>query len=158
MPPTLAERRAEAAARRIKINARMNKYKANMRSRVAALPKMPLIFLADNYVNPITLEFPKSTVVYEIKNRKTGRKDYYDKSTFFKLMKMLTNDYNLLLRNPKQPIPGARNPVTRGPIYPRNVQRVTVKPKKKSPSPKTAARKIQAAYRKHAAKKKRVSK
>ena len=99
------------------------------------------------------LDFPTGTVVYEIKNRKTGRKDYYDKKTFFTLMKMLRSDYNLLMRNPKEPIPGARNPVTRGPIYPRNVQRVTVKPKKKTPSPKTAAKKIQSAYRKHVSKK-----
>ena len=156
---TLEEMRMAATAKRKKAQNRMNKFMENKRLKIRALPKMPLVFLAENYVNPITLNFPKSTVVYEIKNRITGRKDYYDKKTFFMLMKMLTDDYNLLMRNPKVPIPGARNPVTRGPIYPRNVQRVTVKPKKKSPSPKTAAKKIQSAVRKHLSKKKaRVSK
>jgi hypothetical protein len=92
-------------------------------------------------------------IVYEVKNRSTGRKDYYDVNTFWKLMKMIKNDYKLLMMNPKMPIPGARNPVTRGPIYPRNVRRVTVAAKKKTPSPKTAAKKIQSAVRKHLSRK-----
>jgi hypothetical protein len=125
---------------------------------VKALPEVPRVFLNTNYVNPITLNFPKGIIVYQIKNRSTGRTNYYDKQTFWKLMKMLKNDYDLLMRNPKVPIPGARNPVTRGPIYPRNVRRVTVATKKKTPSPNTAANKIKTAIRKHVSKKKRVSK
>ena len=155
---TLAQMRAAAAAKRKKANNRLARFMQNRRNEVAALPKMPLIFIANNYVNPITLNFPRSTVVYEVKNRTTGRKDYYDKKTFFMLMKMLKNDYDLLMRNPKVPIPGARNPVTRGAIYPRNVRRVTVAAKKKTPSPKAAAKKIQTAVRKHLNKKKRASK
>ena len=133
---------------------RAAKYKAAKRNKVAALPKIPKLILDANYVNPITLEFPKGVVIYEIKNRTTGRKNYYDKITFRKLITRFKNDYNLLMANPKSPIPGARNPVTRGAIYPRNVRRVTVKPKKKTPSRSAAARKIQSAVRKHLKKKK----
>ena len=150
---TLAEMRAAAAEKKKTAVNRHAKFLETKRVQVAALPTAPLVFLAENYVNPITLNFPKSTIVYEVRNRTTGRKDYYDKKTFFMLMKMLTNDYNLLMRSPKAPIPGARNPVTRGLIYPRNVRRVTVKPKAKSPSKSAAARRIQSAVRKHLAKK-----
>ena len=124
-------------------------------SKRLALPRIPHIVLLNNYINPITLDFPKGPIVYEIRNRSTGRANYYDKQTFWKLMSMLKNDYNLLMRNPKVPIPGARNPVTRGPIYPRNVRRVTVKPKRKTPSPNTAAKKIQSVVRKHLSKKRK---
>ena len=137
---------------------RANRAAAIKRSKVAALPKIPRIILDRNYVNPITLSFPKNLVVYEIKNRTTGRTNYYNKSTFQKLITAFKNDYNLMLMNPKSPIPGARNPMTRGPIYPRNIRRVTVAAKKKTPSPKTAAKKIQSAVRKHLNKKKRASK
>jgi len=139
---------------------RNEKERKSQVSKRLALPSIPTIVLMNNYINPITIEFPKGPVVYEIRNRFTGRTNYYDKQTFWKLMKMLKNDYDLLMRNPKSPIPGARNPVTRNPIYPRNVRRVIVKPKRKTPSPKTAARKIQSAVRKHLSKKKtqRVSK
>ena len=141
---------------REKVNTRKKKAANTARSRVAALPTIPRVVLNANYVNPITLNFPKgSMVVYEIRNRGTGRTDYYDKKTFFQLMTMIKNNYNLLMRNPKVPIPGARNPVTRGPIYPRNVRRVTVAAKKKTPSPNTAAKKIQTAVRKHLSKKKK---
>lgn len=130
------------------------------RARVAALPKVPKIILNANYVNPVTLNFPKGVVIYEIRNKTTGRTNYYNKATFLKLITQFKNDYNLLMMNPKMPIPGARNPVTRNPIYPRNVRRVTVAAKKKTPSPRAAAKKIQSAVRKHLSKKKpkRISK
>jgi hypothetical protein len=134
------------------------KANANKRAKVAALPAIPKVILNANYVNPITLEFPKGTVIYEIKNRTTGRKNYYNKATFKKLITQFKNDYSLLMANPKSPIKGAKNPVTRGKIYPRNVRRVTVKPKAKSPSRSAAARKIQSAVRKHLKKKKAVKK
>ena len=102
----------------------------------------------------MTLNFPKGVVVYEVKNRVTGRKNYYNKATFAAIINRFTNDYNLMMMNPKQPIPGARNPMTRNPIYPRNVRRVTVKAKAKSPTKSVAARKIQSAFRKYSAKKK----
>jgi hypothetical protein len=139
---------------------RANKKAATARSRVKALPKVPRIMLSPGYVNPITLNFPKgSVVIYEIKNHKTGRKDYFDKDTFWKLASRAPNNYWLLMADPKKPL-GFRNPSTRSNVYPRNVRRVTVAAKKKTPSPKAAAKKIQSAVRKHLNKKKpkRVSK
>lgn len=127
-------------------------------SKVKAMPRIPRVILNSNYVNPITLNFPKGVVVYELRNRFTGRTNYYDKATFRKLIVAFKGDYNLLMKNPKVPIPGARNPMTRNPIYPRNIRRVTVAPKKKTPTKSAAARKIQNAVRKHISKKKRASK
>ena len=154
MPPSVAAMARHRAIMKLKKN-RANKKASVARSRVAAMPRIPRVILEANYVNPITLDFPKGLVVYEIKNRTTGRTNYYNKATFRKLITAFKNDYNLLMMNPKMPIPGARNPVTRGAIYPRNVRRVTVAAKKKTPSPKTAAKKIQSAVRKHLSKKSR---
>jgi hypothetical protein len=140
-----------------KRKARKAKAASLKRSKVQALPAIPRLILDANYVNPITLEFPKGTIVYEIRNKMTGRTNYYNKATFSKLITQFKNDYNLLMMNPKVPIPGARNPMTRNPIYPRNIRRVTVKPKPKTPTKSAAAKKIQGAVRKHQAKK-RVSK
>ena len=136
-----------------KVQERLNKARTARVSRVKALPAVPRVILDANYVNPVTLEFPKRMVVYEIKNRTTGRRNYYNKATFRKLITAFRTDYNLLMANPKVPIPGARNPVTRGAIYPRNVRRVAVVPKKRTPSPMTAAKKIQSAVLKHISKK-----
>jgi len=133
-----------------KKKARASKKKTMARNKVAALPAVPKVILDENYINPITLEFPKGIVIYEIKNRKTGRKNYYDKITFRKLITAFKNDYNILMANPKEPIKNAKNPITRGPIYSRNIRRVTVKPKSKN----NAARKIQTAVRAHLKKKK----
>lgn len=146
----IAKRRAMIAKRK----QRKAKADSVKRSRVAALPRIPKVILDLNYVNPITLEFPKGVVIYEIKNRFTGRKNYYNKATFAALIARFKNDYNLMLMNPKEPIPGARNPVTRNPIYPRNVRRVTVKATNKS----VAARKIQSVVRAHLKKKKSAKK
>lgn len=147
MPPSAAAMAKHQAIMKLKKN-RANRKASVARSRVAAMPRIPRVILEANYVNPITLDFPKGLVVYEIKNRTTGRTNYYNKATFRKLITAFKNDYNLLIMNPKAPIPGARNPVTRGAIYPRNVRRVTVAAKKKTPSPVTAAKKIQSAVRK----------
>jgi hypothetical protein len=152
MPPTAAALAKHQAIMKLKKN-RANRKASVARSRVAAMPRIPRVILEANYVNPITLNFPKNVVVYEIKNRTTGRTNYYNKATFRKLITAFKNDYNLLMANPKAPIKGARNPVTRGPIYPRNVRRVTVAAKKKTPSPNAAAKKIQSAVRKRISKK-----
>jgi hypothetical protein len=133
---------------------RLNKAYAIARTEVAALPKVPRILLQPNYVNPITLTFPSgSVIVYEITNRKTGRKDYFDKDTFWKLAKRAPDNYGMLIADPKKPL-GFRNPMTRSNVYPRNIRRVTVAAKKKTPSPTAAAKKIQSAVRKHLSKKK----
>jgi hypothetical protein len=157
MPPSAAALARHRAIMKLKKN-RANKKASVARSRVAAMPRIPKVILDANYVNPITHNFPKNVVVYEIKNRTTGRTNYYDKETFRKLITAFKNDYNLLMMNPKVPIPGARNPMTRGPIYPRNVRRVTVAAKKKTPSPNTAAKKIQSAVRKMLSKKRAATK
>lgn len=90
-----------------------------------------------------------------ITNSKTGRKNYYDKKTLLKLAS-LKNEYALLMANRKAPL--FKNPLTRSNVYAKNVRRVIVKPKKKTPSRSVAAKKIQSAVRKHLSKKKRVSK
>ena len=150
---------AAKAARRVveaKRQARFAKRVSVLKNELGALPKIPKVILDANYVNPVTLEFPKGVVVYEIKNRFTGRTNYYTKATFKKLITRFKSDYDLLMMNPKVPIPGARNPVTRNPIYPRNVRRVKVKAKSKTPTKSAAAKKIQSAVRKHLAKKRAV--
>ena len=137
-----------------KVKARAAKRMSRRITEARALPKIPRVILNSNYVNPITLAFPSGVVIYEITNKFTGRRNYYDKPTFAKLIKQFNSDYNLMMMNPKVPIPGARNPMTRNPIYPRNIRRVTVAAKKKTPSPTAAAKKIQSAVRKHLSKKK----
>jgi len=133
---------------------RLNKAYSMARQEIAALPKVPRIFLEPNYVNPITLNFPKgSFIMYEITNRRTGRKDYFDKDTFWKLAQRAPNNYGLLIADPKKPL-GFKNPTTRSNVYPRNVRRVTVAAKPKTPTRSAAARKIQSAVRKHLSKKK----
>ena len=156
MAPT-GEARAKVMAIAQKRKSRKAKAGSVKRTKIAALPTIPKVILDANYVNPVTLEFPKGVVIYEIKNKTTGRKNYYDKNTFRKIITQFKNDYNLLMANPKSPIKGARNPVTRGAIYPRNVRRVTVKAKK-SPTKSVAARKIQTAVRAHLKKKKAAKK
>jgi hypothetical protein len=157
MAPSAAAK-AKVMAIALKRKNRKAKAASLKRSKVKALPAIPKVILDANYINPITLEFPKGVVIYEIKNRTTGRKNYYNKETFRKLITLFKNDYNLLMANPKSPIPGVKNPVTRGKIFPRNVRRVTVKAKAKSPGKSAAARKIQSAVRKHLKKKKAVKK
>lgn len=124
------------------------KSQAQARAKVRALPAVPRIMLSPGYVNPVTLNTVKGgLIVYEITNRRTGRKDYFDKSTFWKLVKRIPDDYWLLMADPKKPLPGVRNPLTRSNVYPRNVRRVTVSTKPKAPTRSAAARKIQAAFR-----------
>ena len=126
--------------------ARKMKRQSEARAKVRALPAVPRIMLSPSYVNPVTLESVKGgLVVYEITDRRTGRKDYFDKATFWKLVKRIPNNYWLLTADPKKPLPGLRNPLTRSNVYARNVQRVTVATK---PTRSAAARKIQSVYRK----------
>jgi hypothetical protein len=150
LPASVVAARLAIEAKR---QARFAKKVSVLKNEIGALPKIPKVILDANYVNPVTLEFPKGVTIYEIKNRFTGRTNYYTKATFKKIIARFKSDYDLLMMNPKVPIPGARNPVTRNPIYPRNVRRVKVKAKSKTPTKSAAARKIQSAVRKHLAKK-----
>jgi len=159
MPTKVQTEFAKAIEAQMKRELRAHKKRFAQANKLKALPKIVLVKINANYINPITLnKVPSGPTVYEITNRTTGRKNYYDKNTFWKLMKKNANNYALLVANPKSPIPGVRNPITRGAIYPRNVRRVTVKPKKKTPSKSAAARKIQAAVRSHLKKKKAAKK
>jgi|APGre2960657444_1045066.scaffolds.fasta_scaffold18831_2 hypothetical protein len=116
-------------------------------NKLKALPRIQNVFVRNNYVNPVTLNaIPYGPTVYHVKDPRTGRVDYYDKATFWRLMHQgapnIKNNYNLLMADPKRGL--FKNPVTRSNIKTRNIIRVRVKP---------AAKKIQSAVRKHLAKK-----
>jgi len=114
-------------------------------NRLKALPVIRNVYIRNNYVNPVTLnKIPSGPTVYHVKDSRTGRVDYYDKATFWKLMpKNIKNNYNLLMADPKRPL--FKNPLTRTNVKTRNVQRVRVKP---------AGAKIVKAIKKHISKKK----
>jgi len=152
----LATLKPKAALERKKRVNRAAKKKMALKSRALALPKIERVKLENNYVNPVTLNaLPRNVVIYEITNRLTGRKNYYNSTTFWKLTGRTKNNYALLMANPKSPI--FRNPMTRTNVYPRNIKRVMAKKSIKKMTPTAAAKKIQSAVRKHLAKK-RVSK
>lgn len=93
------------------------------RSQSKALPKAPVVALPANYTDPVTLSPPKNRMVYQVTNRSTGRKNYYNKSTLLGLIGRQLTNYQLLLADPKVAL--FANPMTRGGVYPRNIQRVT---------------------------------
>jgi hypothetical protein len=120
----------------------------DLQNKIGALPKVQSIYLNNNYVNPVTLNFPpKKVIVYKVQNKNTKRINYYDSKTFWKLVGHSKNNYKLLTFDPKKTI--MTNPVTRNPFRARNITRVRVKGTKNN-----AARKIQSAVRKHLKKKK----
>lgn len=150
-------RRVELMARRMvndsKRKMRAVKKWAETVKRTQALPIPLTMFIANNYTNPVTLRAPPYGVaIYMITDPRTGRINYYNKTTIHKMSGL--NNYGILMANRKRPV--FKNPLTRSNIYPKNIRRVIVKPKKKTPSPKTAAKKIQSAVRKHISKKKRA--
>jgi len=118
-------------------------------NRLKALPVIRNVYIRNNYVNPVTLnKIPSGPTVYHVKDSRTGRVDYYDKATFWKLMpKNIKNNYNLLMTDPQRPL--FKNPLTRTNVKTRNVQRVRVKP---------AGAKIARAIKKHISKKKKARK
>lgn len=121
-------------------------------NKLKALPRINTVYVNANYVNPVTLsKVPKGLTVYEVKDPRTGRVDYYDKSTFWSLVRRKTstvkNNFNLLTKRKNVVF---SNPVTRSNIQAKNVKRVQVKYRH---SPKTAAKTIQKAVRKHLSKK-----
>lgn len=125
-----------------------------LENKMKALPKVPTVRIPNNYVNPVTLEPPPTKViVYQVKDRNTGRTNYYNSKTFWKLVGHTKNDYKLLMFDPKKNI--FTNPVTRGGVRARNIQRVRVA---KPLSTSVAARKIQGAVRAHLKKKKALKK
>ena len=138
-----------------KIN-RATKRRSRLISERRALPPVKTNYINSNYTNPVTLNHPPwGALVYKVLNHKTGRTNYYNMKTFKTFLNnwnwTSVSDYSILMAQPKVPL--FRNPITRNPVYPRNVQRVRVQPKKKTPSPNTAAKKIQSAVRKMLSKK-----
>lgn len=122
---TLRKSRNERAKRA----ERKSKKSRISRSRRAQIPQPVAVFINKNYINPISLSsIPSNMVVYEVTNRGTKRKNYYEKKNFWPLLpKGIKNNYNLMLAFPKAPV--FRNPITRGNVYPRNIRRVTSRSK-----------------------------
>lgn len=149
--PVILERIAKL---RKKLRAAKQKYM--MVNRIMAMPKIRMVQINANYINPVTLGAPPTgLVVYRVKDPVTGRVDYYDKATFWRLVgKSAKNNWNLFVNRKKRLF---INPVTRAVIQAKNVERVTVRPKPKTPSRSAAAAKIASALRKKAAARKAAS-
>jgi hypothetical protein len=123
-------------------------------NKLKALPKVKTVQVNSDYKNPVSLEkIPQGLVIYELRDSRTGRLDYYDKATFWRLMpKNIKNNYNLLMADPRRPL--FKNPLTRTNVKTRNIQRVMARPKRKTPTRTAAANKIKSAIKKHISKKK----
>jgi hypothetical protein len=106
-----------------KRKSRAIKRTSKSRSQSKALPKVPVVALPPDYTDPVTLSPPKNRMVYQVTNRTTGRKNYYNKRTLLGLIGRQLTNYQLLLADPKVAL--FANPMTRGGVYPRNIQRVT---------------------------------
>lgn len=89
-----------------------------------ALPKTPRISIPNSYKNPVTLSPVRGPVVYQVTNRGTKRKNYYTKATLRGLLGRSMTNYELLMASPKTGL--FKNPMTRGLVYPRNIQRVRI--------------------------------
>jgi len=124
-------------------------------NRVKAMPKVRMVQINANYVNPVTLEPPPTgLVVYRVSDPLTGRVDYYDKASFWRLVgKSVKNNWNLFVNRKKRLFV---NPMTRHVVQAKNVERVTVRPKPKTPSRSAAAAKIASALRKKVAAKRKT--
>ena len=106
-----------------KSRARAAKARSRALSRSRNLPKIRPVALPVNYLNPVKLS-PVSGIVYQITNRNTGRKNWYPKNVITKLIGRNLSNYQILMLDPKKSM--FRNPITRNPVYPRNLQRVRV--------------------------------
>ena len=125
-----------------------------VQNRLKALPRIKYVRINTNYINPVTLnKVPAGPTVYQVKDPRTGRIDYFDKATFWRLLRQhapnIKNNYNLMMALPRRAL--FPNPTTRSGITTRNIQRVIARPKLNTPTRSATARKIQAAYRKKVA-------
>jgi len=145
-------------AQNAKRKLRSPKAKEAARNKAIALGRVPNVSVPKNYVNPVTHNTPpKGVIVFRVTDKSTGRVNYYNRATLFRLLSnFIKTNYNLLMTDPKKAL--FRNPVTRGNVKARNIQRVRIIKSAKTPTKSAAARKIQSAVRKHLAQKKRVSK
>jgi len=137
----LVQRYAALLIEQAKIRHRAIKAMWNRESRAKALPKVPGVYIKNNYVNPVTLDHPPhKVIVYKVTDRTTKRVNYYNARTFWKLAGHQRNNYKLLMFDPKKNI--FTNPYTRGGVRARNVQRVRIKGTNSN-----AAKKIQKVWR-----------
>jgi hypothetical protein len=146
-----AARLMVAAAKQRLRKAKLQYKKIN---RLKALPRIKYVYVNANYANPVTLnKVPTGPTVYQVKDPKTGRLDYFDKATFWRLLRQhapnIKNNYNLMMALPSRAL--FPNPLTRTGITTRNVQRVIARAKPKPPTRSAAARKIVSALRKKVA-------
>ena len=108
-----------------KRKARKAKKARVLKGQKKALPKIKKVSVPKNYINPISHSPMKDAVFYMLTNRGTGRKNYFTKTEVSKIVGRSMSNYNLLMADPKKPL--FRNPYTRNPVYPRNLQRVRSK-------------------------------
>jgi hypothetical protein len=108
-----------------KRNERKLKKSRISKSRVAALPKVRSVKVPSNYINPLTRSPMKEAIFYMLTNRGTGRKNYFTLAEIGKLVGRSLTNYQLLMFDPKKQM--FRSPVTRNPVYARNLQRVRSK-------------------------------
>jgi hypothetical protein len=101
---------------------RAKRKSANRANKLSALPVVPRRVIPYGYINPVTLEPVRTVFVYEVVDKVTKRKNYYTKSTLMNLIGRNMSNYNLLTADPKKRL--FRNPVTRGNVKPRNIQKV----------------------------------
>jgi hypothetical protein len=152
------------AARLMVAAAKQRLRKAKLRykkiNRLKALPRIRYVYVNANYTNPVTLnKVPSGPTVYQVKDPRTGRLDFFDKVTFWNLMRQyspnIKNNYNLMMAFPRRAL--FPNPATRTGITTRNIERVVARPKPKTPTRSAAARKIVSALRKKVAARKAAS-
>ena len=139
---------AQGAKRKV----RSPKAKKTAQNKALALGKVPNVSVPKNYINPVSLNAPpRGVIVFKVTDKQTGRTNYYNRVTIFRLLaSFIKNNYNLLMTDPKKPL--FRNPMTRGNVKARNIQRVRIIKSAKTPTNTAAAKKIQSAVRKHLAK------
>ena len=114
-----------ANADALKRAARKSKKMRVSKSQKAALPKLKSVKIPGNYINPLTHSPMKEAILYMLTNRGTGRKNYFTRAEVSKLAGKSMSNYNLLMLDPKKSI--VKNPLTRNPVYARNLQRVRAK-------------------------------
>jgi hypothetical protein len=119
---TLKKAATENARKR---NERKLKKSRVSKSRAAALPKVRSIKVPKNYINPISHSPMKEAIFYMLTNRGTGRKNYFTRAEIGKLVGRSLTNYQLLMFDPKKQM--FKNPITRNPVYARNLQRVRSK-------------------------------
>ena len=90
-----------------------------------ALPKIRAVSIPKNYINPLTHSPMKEAIFYMLTNKGTRRKNYFTRAEIGKLVGRSLTNYQLLMLDPKKQM--FRNPITRNPVYARNLQRVRPK-------------------------------